>query len=1072
MSASAEKAIFQAALFISDKSRRDEYLNVACQDDGDLRRRVEALLGAAEDGGSFMGNPAISLLPAELAGETSRDTPFQGADDATVELPSESLAGQTLGHYRIISLIGAGGMGEVYLAEDPRLGRNVALKVVAPNFIGDMRSRFTREARLASALDHPNICAVYDIGESSGRCFIAMQYIEGQTLKQVIGDQPLALETLLSVALQMADALSAAHQRGIIHRDIKPGNIIVTPHGVAKVLDFGLAKLLTSGSPDATQSGRVVGTPAYMSPEQARGQEVDHRSDIFSFGALLYHMCTGSVPFPGASSVEVMHAVITEPQTSVRELNADTPPALAAVIDRAMSKSLADRYQTVEEMSAALRTIAEQVSPPSVPAFVTARARRRRWTVAAVAAISLIVLGSWYAWRTVRHRWAQQQVPVIEELAQAGNFFEAYDLALGARKYLSNDPKLTRLMPAISDTLSVTSEPPGAQVYLRRFAGSAASGPPPRELVGTTPMSDLEIARGDYVISIEKDGYVPFERSHKSLALGGLEAPMLSPALRLQVALTPDGDAREGMVFVPGGLYRIVAWRRPTDVEVKLDGYFIDKFEVTNRQYTDFINAGGYLNERFWTAPFVKDGRTLTRAEAMRELVDRTGLAGPRDWSNQTFPQGKANHPVTGITWYEAAAYARWRGKSLPNVFQWEKAARNGANLFAGLTMPWGLLQGSTDGRANFASDGAIPVDSLEFGISPFGCYQMAGNVSEWCLNETSEGFITSGGSWGDLVYEFGYYGTYPGFYSSDRLGFRCALNVPTATGDQGAMRIDIRDEVPNYTPAPEEEVKGWLKHYHYDKSPLKPRVLSVTETDEWRQEKISYNGADGERALAYLYLPKQSPRPLQAIHLVPGGDVSARYRSVPQSIELHSASFVRSGRAVFAVVLRGYIERDPPVGWRAPQRGSIESLEHEARHIIDLRRGLDYLETRDDLDASRIAFAQASAGGMVMALPAIEPRYRSVVLWGSGIRRHDSRSRPEANPTHYAPLMRLPKLLIHGRYDETTPLKTDAEPLFQLLPEPKRVVLFPGGHLPPPEVVVPAVNAFLDETLGPVRRQ
>jgi len=988
------------------------------------------------------------------------------SEELTAAPTSELLSGRTLGHYRVMSPLGAGGMGQVYLAEDSRLGRKVALKVLAPERVGDShsRSRLVREARLASSLDHPNICAIYDIGESSGLCFIAMQYLEGETLKRAIGGRPMALERLLAIALEVADALAAAHQRGIIHRDIKPGNIIITPRGQAKVLDFGLAKLLEQKDAEVSRTEGAVGTPAYMSPEQARGGKVDHRCDIFSLGAVLYEMVTGMVPFRGDSTVETMHAVMNQPHAPVRDLNRDAPPEMAAVIDRALAKRAEDRYASVEEMAADLRRIAAQSSISAELAPVAARGRSRRLlVVGAVAAVALAAAG-WFFWRAATVRWARQQGPRIEELARAGQLFEAYDLAAGVREYLPRDQSLTRLLPVVSDLLSVTTEPPGARVHLKRFGAGAG-----RTLVGTTPLSDVEIARGDYVLNVEKEGFAPWERSLSGTAVGDLSAPILSPPIRITQVLTPLEKAPAGMVLVRGGDYRIVAWRRPTDARVKLDDYFIDKFEVSNREYREFVNAGGYLKKQFWRYPFVKQGRRLSWEEAMQELTDRTGLPGPRGWSNQSFPEGKADHPVTDVTWYEAAAYAAFKGKSLPTLFQWEKAARDGVTRPFGLILPWGLLRGA-EGRANFSSEGTLPVASLEFGMSPFGAYNMAGNVSEWCLNETSEGLITAGGSWRDPLYVFGYYGPYPAFHSSDRIGFRCALNGQDATGDQGAMRIEIADEVPRFTPAPEAQVKAWFARYEYARTPLDAQVVDVSETEAWRRERITYSGAGGERIPAYLYLPKHFARPLQVVHLEPAGDVENRSRTLPQSIETQYGSLIRSGRAMFGVVLEGYTERPWPPGYVLPAVDSVELAEWVVRRMVERRRGLDYLETRSELDASRIAFFDGSVGGSGLILPAIETRYRSVVFWGAALDRSDLQKRPEISPIHFVPLIRAPKLLIQGRYDETTPLKTAAEPLFHLLREPKRLLLFDGGHRPPSEILIPAMNSWLDETLGPVR--
>jgi len=277
------------------------------------------------------------------------------------------MIGKTLGHYKLLEELGHGGMGTVYKARDLALDRIVVVKVLSPDLMADpeARRRFWREARLASALDHPNICTIYGIEEADGYSFIVMQYVEGKTLKRLIGGRPLRLESLLSIALQAADALATAHARGIIHRDIKSANIMVTERGQVKILDFGLAKLIerargmeTAPTAELTQAGATLGTPSYMSPEQARGERADHRSDIFSFGIVLYEMATGRVPFKGESRVETMHAVIHEPARPVRELNPKIPPALAALIARAIAKDPNDRYQAMAELLADLRQVA------------------------------------------------------------------------------------------------------------------------------------------------------------------------------------------------------------------------------------------------------------------------------------------------------------------------------------------------------------------------------------------------------------------------------------------------------------------------------------------------------------------------------------------------------------------------------------------------------------------------------------------------------------------------------------------------------------------------------------------
>jgi serine/threonine-protein kinase len=263
-------------------------------------------------------------------------------------------------HYRLEEEIGQGGMGRVYKAYDEMLDRAVVLKLLAPDLVAEeaSRKRFLREARLASALDHPNICTIFEIAEADDQYFIAMQYLPGKTLKKVINGRPVGIDNLLSISLQVGDALSAAHASGIVHRDIKSSNIIITPRGQAKVLDFGLAKLLNEkgrvadapGADELTRLGNPLGTPSYMSPEQARCERVDHRSDVYSLGVVIYEMSTGRLPFKGQSHVEMMHAVIHDRYRPVREVNEKVPPELESIIDKALAKSPGDRYQTMQSM--------------------------------------------------------------------------------------------------------------------------------------------------------------------------------------------------------------------------------------------------------------------------------------------------------------------------------------------------------------------------------------------------------------------------------------------------------------------------------------------------------------------------------------------------------------------------------------------------------------------------------------------------------------------------------------------------------------------------------------------------
>jgi serine/threonine protein kinase len=379
--------IFQTARALGP-TERTTFLDLACENDAELRREVEELIASEQAAGDFLSATAVQVAAETLANETS------------------GITRRTIGHYQLISRLGKGGMGEVYLANDTRLDRKVAIKLLPAAFTAapDLIRRFQREAKAASALYHPNIVTIYETGEEDGAHFIVAEFVEGRTLREVMENERLQLAAAIKIATQIASALVEAHRIGIVHRDIKPENVMLRPDGLVKVLDFGLAKLteridLALGNEASTifnvhtDSGIILGTVSYMSPEQARGHNVDARSDLFSLGVLLYEMAAGGRPFTGATMVDVLAAVLEKEPAPLQGSSA-LPAELQQIVTRALRKNREERYQTAKDFLADLRQLRSRLKTEQTPRWLS---RYSALIVLAAVALSAMAVYLYYA---------------------------------------------------------------------------------------------------------------------------------------------------------------------------------------------------------------------------------------------------------------------------------------------------------------------------------------------------------------------------------------------------------------------------------------------------------------------------------------------------------------------------------------------------------------------------------------------------------------------------------------------------------------------------------------------------
>jgi len=971
------------------------------------------------------------------------------------------MIGKTISHYKILEKLGEGGMGVVYKAEDLKLKRTVALKFLPPELTRDpeAKERFIQEAQAASALDHPNICVIHEIDETEdGQMFICMAYYEGETLKKKLASGQLPVDSVIDIAIQIAQGLVKAHEHGIIHRDIKPGNIMITKDDIVKILDFGLAKLV--GQVGLTKTGTTVGTIAYMSPEQARGEEVDHRTDIWSLGVVLYEMISGKLPFRGEYEQAIMYSIINEEPEPLKDTEPAVPLELQQIISRALKKDPESRYSSATGMLKDLEKYQISLIRPctefSAFKYLLPRLLQPRIAIPMVfMIIALCLIGVWSLNRRANIERAKQElVPEIKRLIEEDreNTIQAFNLAQKAERYIPDDPELIKLWSEISYRISIATEPQGANVYWKEYNAIDNDW----EFLGVTPIENIRVPRAFFRWKMEKQGYETV----------------------MAVAATYDLDF-EKEIYTGKNIIRKLDKKEAIlsgMVRVKgtggLDDFFIDKYEVTNKQYKDFVDAGGYKQKKYWKHKFVKDGKVLTWEQAMAEFVDRSGRPGPATWQAGDYPDGQDDYPVTGISWYEAAAYAKFAGKCLPTMNHWYVATGRDMIVnqmrFAQLFIP----------LSNFGRDGPIPVGSSQ-AMNSYGCYDMAGNVREWCWNESQKGRCIRGGAWNDVIYMYADPSQASPFDRSAKNGFRCVQYLDMEKVPQDVLQPFEHSEPRDFykeKPVSDEIFQVYKNQFLYDRTDLNAVIEERDDVaEDWIKEKITFDAAySDERIIAYLFLPKNTLPPFQVIIYFPSS--AALWSSSSENLDHHSgfknnlAFIVKTGRAVLFPVYKGTYERRIDIAhW--PSEGTHQHTEYRIKLVKDLSRSIDYLESRSDIDRDKLAFYGFSWGPVIgNIILAVEERLKVGIFMVGGL-DESSKARPEVDLINYVSRVKTPILMLNGEYDLSFTFEMAVKPLYDLLGTPEKdklLKVYKTDHFIPLNESIKEILNWLDRYLGP----
>jgi formylglycine-generating enzyme required for sulfatase activity/pimeloyl-ACP methyl ester carboxylesterase len=626
----------------------------------------------------------------------------------------------------------------------------------------------------------------------------------------------------------------------------------------------------------------------------------------------------------------------------------------------------------------------------------------------------------------------------IRQLVGKYEYPAAYAIAAELDKQITDDSIRESMWSEVAREITLKTNPPGATVLRRDYDSADTEW---TEL-GTTPVDVRHFPLGLSRLRFELEGYLPRETANFSSLIASAGVFVLDTAETMPPGMTRVSGG-EMKIFVPG-LEQLDA--------LELGDYFMDIHEVTNRQYKSFVDAGGYADQVCWTQPFVRDGQTVPFDDAMAIFVDQTGRAGPSGWQVSSYPEGEDNLPVGGVSWYEAAAYACFVGKSLPSVYHWFTAADP---FSSNHVVP----------LSNYGGAGAAPVGQHS-GLTRDGVYDMAGNVREWAQNAAGEARYILGGGWNDPEYAFNDAVTSPAFDRSTENGIRL-VSYPDKTNlaeANGPLDRAFRDYFAE-KPVSDEVFEVYRQMYDYDATPLNAVTIEYTEDTAYTRERIELDAAyNDERLTVFVFLPSggNSSPPYQTIVYFPGSNDI--YKTSYDELRLRSIEFIlRSGRALVYPVYKGTYERGGDL------RSDIQNTSNLYRdHVIawaqDIGRTIDYLETRDDIDKESLAYLGLSWGGaMGPIMTAVEPRFRAGIYFVGGLMMQSVQ--PMVDPFNFLPRVTIPTLMFNGRYDSFFPLDTSIRPFYASLGTPesdKKIIVTDSNHF----VAAYSANQLISETL------